>query len=170
MKRKWKIAAVLACAVALITVAYAATAGSREDPLVTLGYLQNVFGGQVEQQVEQAVAAREEQLRQDLDQAIADWQEQLEGGSGSVFQVVTLNRGQTLTGEVGCEIMLRIGSAQCVADGAPGLIDSSAGTTLDHGQALAANHLYLVTISTRSVQATSNTAKVLVRGPYTISG
>ena len=161
----------------LVTVAYAATAGGQSDPLVTLGYLNNIFSAQVDSQVEQAVSDREDQLRQDLDQAIEDWDEQVQdaigdggvgGASNSVFQVVTLTRGQTLVGDVGCEVMLRIGSAQCVSSGSPGLIDVSAGTTLNDGQALETNHLYMVTISTRSVQATSNSAKVLVRGPYEI--
>ena len=177
MKHKWKIAAAVLCAVALVTVAYAATAGGQNDPLVTLGYLNNIFSAQVDSQVEQAVSGREDQLRQDLDQAIEDWDEQVrdaigEGGSGetsnSVFQVVTLTRGQTLVGDVGCEVMLRIGTARCVSDSTPGLIDVSEGGTLNNGQNLATNHLYMVTISTRSVEATSNTVKVLVRGPYTV--
>lgn len=179
MKRKWKIGAAVACVVFLVTVAYAATAGSQNDPLITLGYLNNIFSPRVESAVEQAVSGQEDQLRQDLDQAIEDWDEQVQdaignGGSGStsnsVFQVVTLSRGQTLVGDVGCEVMLRIGSAECVSGSAPGLIDISTGATLNHGQALETNHLYLVTVSTRSVRATSNTVRVLVRGPHTISG
>ena len=171
--KKWKIAAAAACVVFLVTVAYAATAGSQGDPLVTLGYLNNIFRPQVEERVDDAVAAGEEQLRDELDQAIADWESQLGGsgsgtGTGAVFQVVTLSKGDVLVGDVGCEVMLRIGSAQCASDSAPGLIDVSEGGTLNDGQNLATNHLYMVTISTRSVVATSNTAKVLVRGPYTV--
>ena len=171
MKHKWKIAAAVLCAVALVTVAYAATAGSQGDPLVTLGYLNNIFRPQVEERVDDAVAAGEEQLRDELDQAIADWESQLGGsgsGTGAVFQVVTLSKGDVLVGDVGCEVMLRIGSAQCASDSAPGLIDVSEGGTLNDGQNLKTNHLYMVTISTRSVEATSNTVKVLVRGPYTV--
>ena len=177
MKHKWKIAAAVLCAVALVTVAYAATAGSQNDPLVTLGYLNNIFNPQVEKQVDQAVSAGENALRQDLDQAIEDWDEQVQdamgggsgqGGSRAVFQVVTLSKGDVLVGDVGCEVMLRIGTARCVSDSAPGLIDVSEGGTLNNGQNLVTNHLYMVTISTRSVEATSNTVKVLVRGPYTV--
>ena len=171
--KKWKIAAAAACVVFLVTVAYAATAGSQGDPLVTLGYLNNIFRPQVEEQVDDAVAAGEEQLRDELDQAIADWESQLGGsgsgtGTGAVFQVVTLSKGDVLVGDVGCEVMLRIGTARCVSDSTPGLIDVSEGGTLNNGQNLVTNHLYMVTISTRSVEATSNTVKVLVRGPYTV--
>ena len=73
MKRKWKIAAAAACVVFLVTVAYAATAGSQNDPLITLGYLENIFAPQVEEQVDSAVEAEQDALRQDLDQAIEDW-------------------------------------------------------------------------------------------------
>ena len=177
MKRKWKIAAAAACVVFLVTVAYAATAGSQNDPLITLGYLENIFAPQVEEQVDSAVEAEQDALRQDLDQAIEDWDEQVQdamgggsgqGGSRAVFQVVTLSKGDVLVGDVGCEVMLRIGTARCVSDSTPGLIDVSEGGTLNNGQNLATNHLYMVTISTRSVEATSNTVKVLVRGPYTV--
>ena len=74
-----------------------------------------------------------------------------------------------LTGGIGCEVMLRIGSASCVASAAPGLIDETAGTTLNGGGSLAANHLYMMTIEDRGVQANSDTVKLLVRGSYTLS-
>ena len=89
-------------------------------------------------------------------------------GSSSVFSVVTLSSGQTLVGDVGCEIMLRIGSATCGSDGSTGLIDVTDGSTLSDGENLVTTHLYMVTISTRSVTATAGTTKLLVRGPYTI--
>lgn len=64
--------------------------------------------------------------------------------------------------------MLRVGTAVCVSDSAPGLIDTTEGTTLNHGGALQANHLYMVTIATRGVTATADVVKVLARGSYTI--
>ena len=65
--------------------------------------------------------------------------------------------------------MLRVGTATCVASGAPGLVDSTGGTTLANGNALVTNHLYLVTVATRGVTATADTVKLLVRGSYTIA-
>ena len=65
--------------------------------------------------------------------------------------------------------MLRVGTAVCGSTDSVGLIDTTGGTNLPSGAALAVNHLYMVTISTRSVTATSDTVKVLVRGPYTVS-
>ena len=83
--------------------------------------------------------------------------------------MVTLNEGQTLTGGVGCEVMLRVGSAVCVAPSDPGLIDETTAATLANGGALVQNHLYMMTIDGRGVRATGGVTKVLARGSYTVA-
>lgn len=162
--KKWKIAAAAVCVCLLFTVAYAAGAGSANDPLVTLSYLNNTFSQKVQTMVNDTVDAR----KAEMEQALAKVLGQGGNGSGNVFTVVTLSKGQTLVGDVGCEVMLRIGTAVCGTSDSVGLIDTTSGSNLGSGGALAANHLYMVTISTRSVTATSNTVKVLARGPYTV--
>ena len=82
--------------------------------------------------------------------------------ASSSFVVVTLSNGQTLKGDIGCEVMLRVGSAVCVASSTPGLVDESAAPTLNNGGALVQNHLYLMTIENRGVKATAATTKLLV--------
>ena len=161
--KKWKIALAAACVCFLFTVAYAANAnaGGQGDPLVTKSYLDGPFLKQVQSLVDQAVEARKTELEQAAGQSGAT-------AAGNVFKVVTLSQGKTLVGDVGCEIMLRIGTAVCHTSDSVGLIDTTAGTNLGNGGALVTNHLYMVTISTRSVTATSGTVKVLVRGPYTV--
>ena len=176
--KRWKpiLATALACAL-LAAGAAAFAAGGTDDPLVSLGYLNKVFAPAVYEKVDKAVKDNETALKADLDQAIDTWNKKLQsgqtstpsqGGDSASFQVVTLSRGQTLTGQVGCEVMLRVGTAVCVSDSAPGLIDTTEGTTLNHGGALQANHLYMVTIATRGVTATADVVKVLARGSYTI--
>lgn len=160
---KWKIAAAVACACLLATAAYAA-GGSQSDPLVTLSYLDQVYNGKVQAMVDKTVDARKAELEQALDEALAG-----QSGTGAVFSVVTLQKGQTLTGSVGCEVMLRVGSAVCAGTDSVGLIDTTAGSVLAGGGALAPNHLYMVTIEPRSVSAASSTVKVLVRGPYSVA-
>ncbi len=172
--KKWKIAAAAACLCFLCTVAYAAnagSAGSSADPLITLSYLNGTFAKQVQTMVDESVAARKTEMEQALDKLIAGGGSQsgTTAGSGSVFAVVTLSQGQTLVGDVGCEVMLRIGAAVCGSADSVGLIDTTGGVNLPGGGALVTNHLYMVTISTRSVTAASDTVKLLVRGPYTIS-
>lgn len=174
MKRKFKFFAACVAVAAVVTFGAAAlaAAGDSTDPLVTLSYLTDIFTPEVEAKVGEAVAANEEALKADLDAIIAEWDEQLqsqeESTGSAAFSVVTLSKGQQLVGSVGCEVMLRVGTATCVSDSSPGLIDCTDGTTLNNGSELVKNHLYMVTIETRTVKATANTVKVLVRGSYTI--
>ncbi len=146
------------CGLLSMSVALAADPGSEKDPLVTLSYLQDTFLQEVMDRVDQKIAERNRQLGGQS------------GGSGAAdtFHVVTLSSGQTLQGAIGCEVMLRVGSAVCVSSSAPGLIDESSASTLNHGGALVQNHLYMMTIEGRGVRASSATTKLLVRGSYTI--
>lgn len=166
-KNRWflRMVVLLLLSAALnMTVSFAAEAGSSGDPLVTLSYLNDTFLNTVLQKVDQKIAARNSQIAQQLGgQAV--------GGTGSAatFTVVTLSSGQTLTGDIGCEVMLRVGTATCVSPSAPGLIDETTAGTLNSGGALAQNHLYMMTIEGRGVKATAATTKLLVRGTYTIA-
>ena len=159
-KDRWLLRAfvLLALSAGLMTTALAAEAGSSGDPLVTLSYLNDTFFNNIMQRVDQKIAERTGQA--------------LPGGTSSSaasFVVVTLNEGQTLTGGIGCEVMLRVGSAVCVSPSDPGLIDETTAATLANGGALVHNHLYMMTIEGRGVRATAATTKVLARGSYTVA-
>ena len=143
---------------ATVTVA-AGTAGSNQDPLVTLSYLNDTFMNSVMQRVDQKIAARNTQLLGGQTGG---------GGAASNFTVVTLSNGQTLTGGVGCEVMLRVGTAVCVSPSAPGLVDETTAGTLNNGGALVQNHLYMMTIEGRGVRTSAATTKLLVRGSYSV--
>ena len=168
MKKKWisrLLVLVMVFGAMNMTVSLAAEPGSNDDPLVTLSYLNDTFLQSVLEQVDEKIAARN-----------ADIVKQLSGqtsGTGSgvaeTFTVVTMSQGQVLTGDIGCEVMLRVGTASCVSPSSPGLIDETAATTLNNGSALVQNHLYMMTIEGRGVQATAATTKLLVRGTYTIA-
>ncbi len=91
--------------------------------------------------------------------------EVVEDVTGEVsFQQVTLRRSQTLSAETGCEIVLRSGTAECAADG---LIDSTDAQTLEQGDDLEQNHLYLVADGGKTLLA-NGAVKLLVKGGYTI--
>ena len=166
----------------LVVVAVAAgQQGSQSDPLVTLSYLQQQALPQVLEDVDEKVAARQSELEDKLsavaDGYAAEVEAALSGsagtGSGSqtggaVYQVVELSAGQTLTGSAACELLLRSGTATCVSDSSPGLVDMTDGATLANGGALKANHLYLATIEGRGVRA-STAVTIMVRGEYTVS-
>lgn len=88
-------------------------------------------------------------------------------GTSAGYAKVTVESGKTVTGKIGTEILLRLGSAACVSSGDTGLIDLTAGTTLANGKALSANHLYMVTIDGRGFKTSASTT-VFIRGAYTI--
>ena len=167
-KNRWVLRLVSLLAISCVlstTVSLAAEAGSTGDPLVTLSYLNETFLGNILSAVDQKIAARNSQIVQQLGGSVST------GGTStaSTFTVVTLSNGQTLTGQIGCEVMLRVGTAACVSPSSPGLIDETAATTLNNGGALVQNHLYMMTIEGRGVRATAATTKLLVRGSYTIA-
>ena len=163
-KNRWllrAVALVLFCGLMTTTVSLAAEVGSSKDPLVTLSYLEEVFLDTILDLVDEKIEERNESLSDKLGGESS--------GEAATFTVVTLNNGQILTGDIGCEVMLRVGTAVCVAASNPGLIDETAASTLGNGQALATNHMYMMTIEDRGVLATADTVKLLVRGGYSIA-
>ena len=179
---KKRVGQVVGFTLALLTVlgaaALAADAGTQQDPLVTLSYLNDTYLPSLLSQVDTRIAQRDTQVAKDLEDRIDDLEEELAkkygtgssgGNAASVFAVVTLSRDQVLTGGIGCEVMLRVGTASCVADGTPGLVDTTSGSTLSGGKSLETNHLYMMTVEGRGVKATADTVKLLVRGSYTVA-
>ena len=144
-----------------MTMAAAADPGSSKDPLVTLSYLEDVFFDKIMDEVDDRIEERNKDIAKEVTGTSGS-------GSGDTFSVVTLSEGQVLTGEIGCEVMLRVGTAVCTSPSAPGLIDQTNASTLNNGGTLQQNHMYMMTIEDRGVKATSGTVKVLVRGSYTI--
>ena len=166
-KNRWFLRAVVLLALSGIlstTVSLAAEAGSEGDPLVTLSYLNDTFLNTILTKVDQKIAARNSQIAQQTGGQVTS-----DSGPVSTFTVVTLSSGQVLKGDIGCEVMLRVGSAVCVSPSSPGLIDETSAGTLNNSGALAQNHLYMMTIENRGVKATAATTKLLVRGTYTIA-
>lgn len=153
---------------AVTLVALAAGVGSKEDPLVTLSYLEGTYTDTLLKKADDTLQKRNSELESSLKAQV----DRLAGASGgtstSTYQVVTLSKGQSLKGTVGTEVMLRVGTAGCYATSSPGLIDTTDGSDLSGGKALVKNHLYMMTVEGRAVTATADTVKLLVRGNYTI--
>ena len=162
-KNRWmmRLVTLLVISGTLMTAALAAEVGSSGDPLVTLSYLNDIFMEEVLDHVDDKIDERNRDIAKELGS-------QSGSASADTFTVVTLMNGQTLTGDIGCEVLLRVGTAICVAPSAPGLIDETTAGTLAGGGALVQNHLYMMTIEGRGVLATADTTKLLVRGGYTI--
>ena len=174
MKKYRRIVPAALALALLCTGAALAANGDKSDPLVTLSYLEQTALPSVVSQVETKAAQRQTELAKNLSDQIAAYQQQTgstggNSGSAAGYTLITLTSGQTLSLDVGCEVLLRVGTATLAANTDPGLIDVSTGGTLNNGGALTANHLYMATIADRTVQATAATVKLLVRGEYTVS-
>lgn len=157
-----RIAAFVLVFAALSITAFAADPGSEGDPLVTLSYLKETFYHSIMKEVDEKIDQRNTQIAAKVTGTGSS-------GAADTFAVVTLTDGQILTGDIGCEVMLRVGSAVCTAPSDPGLIDETDASVLNSSGSLVKNHLYMMTIEGRGVKATAATTKLLVRGSYTIA-
>lgn len=168
-----RLGALALTAALLGTGAALASGGGQTDPLVTLSYLEQTAIPQIVSQVEEKTAAKQKELAQSFSDQIEAYKR--EGSSGgpaggsASYTLLTLSRGQVLRPEVGCELLLRVGTASVQAGGSPALIDLSSGGTIENGASLTKNHLYMSTIEGRTVTATADTVKILVRGGYSIT-
>ena len=167
-KQRWNALAAGVLGAALLASGAAWAAGEQEDPLVTLGYLEKVALPQVVAQVEEKTAQRQAELQKTFDEQLALYRQQVSqggqggagGGDGVSFTLVTLSRGQTMSLEVGCELLLRVGSAS---------VNAATSGSIDSGTSLTRNHLYIATIPDRTLTATADTVRLLVRGGYSVT-
>lgn len=194
--------------------AVAAELGGKDDPLVSLSYIEQLIP-QLNENIEKVISEKVnefdasldtkiEEVNKSIDEKISRFEEQYaagfanqdfidkvaaaladkglsgstgSGGSGEgsgtvtgggyLYTRVDVATGQTLIGEVGTEILWRLGTGVCVSPGSPGLIDISTGGDLAAGGQLQQNHVYVVTVGDRGFKATSD-CRVMIKGPYTI--
>ncbi len=153
-RKKWRtrLACVALTAVTITGVAVAAgTQGSESDPLVTLGYLQNVLTPDLMQMVDERIAERSAELEQRLKQ-----------GGETVFLTVEVPAGKIVTLSAGTQFIPRAGTASNV----DGVIDLTGGTGIWGNLAL--NHLYIATADGQKLAVTAN-ATFLILGRYTVN-
>ncbi len=163
------LAAALLLGIAALAVDAATSAGSEDDPLVTLSYINDVFVPYVTSLFRQDLEEKETALQEALEERISALEGAgVSGIGGREYVVETLEAGQTLVCQRGAELMLRIGRATVTAENVPGLVDTATTGNLNDGEELTVNHLYMVTINGHGVRA-EDTVKILVRGDYTIS-
>ncbi len=192
MQRKWTLS--IFCGLAALLAGGAATAlaaggyGSAEDPLVTLSYITEVAAPEASSRIDSVFSEKQKALKGEIDEKIAALRLEMEqqasqpafsqqtldaaaeaaaaklgGGQSGQWREVSLEKGRQLFGGVGCQLILRRGAAACYS----GMINLSSGETLAHGQAVAANNLYLVGTEGCGFVA-SEACTVLVNGSYTV--
>ena len=173
--KRWtiRLGAMALSAVLLGTVGALATGGDQGDPLITLSYLNQTAIPQIVKQVEEKTAARQKELEQTFTNQINQYKQTAGqtgpagSGGGASYTLVTMSSGQVMRLELGCEVLLRVGTLTVRADSSPALVDVTSGGTVNSGASLAKNHLYMATIADRTLTA-SGTVKVLVRGGYSV--
>lgn len=174
-RKKWTVLVSALALTALCAGAAWAAGGDENDPLVTLSYLEQTVLPDVVNQVETKSVIRQVELEKALEEQIDQYKREISslvnsgGGSSASYTLVTLTSGQTMALDVGCEVLLRIGSVKVNAATSPALIDISTGGSINNGASLTANHLYMATISDRTLTPTSATVKLLVRGGYSVA-
>ena len=172
--RRWIAVCLCLALVVLGGGAALAAAGGQNDPLVTLSYLQQTVIPDILSQVETKTAAKQQELSKDLSAQIDTYRQQAGQGGGTVtggasYTLLALTTGQTVHLDVGCEVLLRVGSARINANTAPALIDLSSGGTINNGTSLTKNHLYMATIPDRTLTPTAKDVKILIRGGYSVT-
>ncbi|MCL1835850.1 MAG: hypothetical protein FWG48_06770 [Oscillospiraceae bacterium] len=178
MKNKVTTAVAIVASIAILSGAAllstaSASSGSKDDPLITLSYLTDVFKPQIMGEIAEAERA----FTTKFDTQLATFKALIENSnSGSeqaapepeeLFSVVTLSRSQVLTCSVGTEVMLRVGTATAYGS-PPALVDYTQGVALSPSGQLVANHMYLVTIDGNGLRGTADLVRVLVRGDYVL--
>ena len=176
ISKQWtiRLGALALTALCLGTGAALAADGDKSDPLVTLSYLNDTAIPQVVKQVEASTATRQKELEESFSHQINQYILQIGqggqgGGSSAGYTLVTMTSGQVMHLDVGCEVLLRVGTASVQSSENPALIDLTTGDSVSNGTSLTKNHLYMSTIEGRTLTATAGTVKVLVRGGYTVA-
>lgn len=144
---------VILCLVAVIitgTAAFAAGAGTQENPVVTLDYLENVFLPKIEGLINEKTAGTDFTPTGDFED----------------FTVIEVKAGKTFRGDAGCEFILRMGTAQVVATAKGGVSDVTAGNDLANDALVPGNHHLIVPVNDgRGFKAFSDVL-VMVKGKY----
>ena len=117
-----------ACLLAGVSV-YAVGAGSAEDPLLTLSYLEQRLKPQLEQEYSELTR-----------QAVEDVEQRMAAELNGAFIPEVLEAGDEFVCQPGTEFLLREGSLHLTGQ----VLDVTAGSIPEEGEALPLNHLYMV--------------------------
>lgn len=148
-------------------------AGSREDPLIPLSYLNNSYlpniTKKISEKVDTAAQAAYQIVLNRMSEKQQDYLSQMGGRTaGEADEVIPSDRrvkwGDVITLPTGADIMLLAGSS--VASYSSGaVIDLTTGKMVSSGEALTVNHRYLAAENTRAqISITSDTAVIRIGG------
>ena len=137
---------------------------TKNDPLVSLSYVNDVLGPQIMAQVLEKIESQYVK--------ISDINDMMSGE----LTLVTLSKGDTLMSKGVCEIVLLSGNATTLItassniEAGQGLIDVTDGTVVTNGALIKANHKIIIPKADgRGLIVTGDSVSLLVRGAYTIA-
>lgn len=183
---KYLTTAVLAVALTLslpFVLSAAGNAGTADDPLVTLSYINQTLKPEMTQQIHDQVYAELHKeiwttLSEDLKAEILASVGIETPGTPTAkadYEVVMLEKGQMLNAKGACEIILSSGSALCYVtsqeniDAGVGLRDCTSGSEITNGNPVPLCHYVIIARGDgRGALVTSDIAYFMVRGAYEI--
>jgi len=174
---------VLALVCALSVTVLASSYDSSEDPIISLSYLMDVFRPSIVEDYEAKITVLQDQVAQlttRVDQLSS--QDSTEDTSTETtpvipeipepakMEAIELTTGESLFAEGAVHIMLRAGTALCIApDPTQGLSDYTEGKEIYNGESLTKNHMCLIPRGDgRGIIATSESVWIMVEGEYKI--
>ena len=150
-----------------------AAGGDSSDPLISLSYLQGTFRDKVDRSVDNKLDTSDKvayaQAESALRAAISAAEANVGGNVADTFTERRLKQGDILSGATGLQVIVLAGNVTAqFSSGA--VVDVTAGSEIQSGAALTANHRYLVAEDT-SAQFTvaGKTAVVSYCGPFALT-
>ena len=145
----------------VLAISAAAAAGSSSDPLISLSYLEDVFLGTLDEELESKLDQSDKAIRSDANGDV---------GSGleiaSTWTESRLKAQDVLLGSTGTSVMLLAGSGK-VTFPSGAVVDVTTGSEVTSGSPLQINHRYMVAEDTAALfTVTSKTAVVDYQGAY----
>ena len=166
MKNLKKSFIVFTLIVAILTFGVSADEAysSKNDPLVSLSYVDNILAPQIMAQVLEKIESQYVK--------ISDINSMMSGE----LTLITLAKGDTLMSKGVCEIILLSGNATTLITSAAnieagqGLIDVTDGTVVTNGALIKANHSIIIPKADgRGIIVTGDSVTLVVRGAYVIA-
>ncbi len=178
MKRV-KIAAVIMAILCALSVVVIAAYDSSEDPLVSLSYLNDIFKYEILSIVDQRIDNAKVDIKAELQGTVPQDTSGSETGPADTgsqqaayygYEVLELHDGDEVYAITPCDIMLRAGSALCIAPNpTQGISDYTDGVELYNGMSFTKNHMCLIPRGDgRGLRATSESVFIEIRGEYTV--
>lgn len=153
MKRKLFVGLEILIATIMVVgaTAFAATAGSESDPLVSKSY--------VDDKINQVLSMINTGTSTSTDTSIS---------TGDSYVPVYASVGQTVIGGEGTEIILRSGKGEAAITGVDGIVDATTGQNVKDGTYITANHILIVPRADGRGVKVTEAAWFLIKGSYSI--